>query len=207
VSNLDFFETPTGGTRLATPRTPTPARPRRRSVVLIVAFLGVAAALVTALVVLRPHPRDDRPVVLPERLASLPAAETRFQFADGGDWRTQLAKAFGDHPFDGRSFRGVRPGPVMNLVVVRTDSREEADPGLGRAPYTKFGDVSCTHTFQLPGGVVQGQDRPKPFSRDWMLLCWRARETLTVSVLVLASPPGYEQTAARAVDEVWALQK
>ena len=40
-----------------------------------------------------------------------------------------------------------------------------------------------------------------------MLLCWRARDTLTVSVLVPNSAPGYEQTAAQAVDEVWALEQ
>ncbi len=58
----------------------------------------------------------------------------------------------------------------------------------------------CTRTFQLADGVIPGQDRPKPFRSDRMLLCWRARDTLTVSVLVPNSAPDYEQTAAHAVE-------
>ena len=208
VSNLDFFETPVGGTRLtALPSSGTRARPRRRSMLLVAGFLGAAASLAAGFVVLRPHPRDDRPVVLPATLAGLSAAQTGLQFGQAGDLHAQWADTFGEHPFDARAFGGLRPGPLLNLVVVRTDSRGKADPGLGRPPYSSIGDVSCTRTFQFGDGVVPGQDRPKPFRSDRVLLCWRARDTLTVSVLVPNSAPGYEQTAAQAVDEVWALEQ
>jgi hypothetical protein len=207
VSNVDFFAAPGVGTTLATDRTPSPGPARRRSILLVAGLVAVAVSLVTGFVLLRPHPHDDRRVLLPDTLVGLQAAETGLQFAQSGDWSTQLAKTFGDHPFDGRAFGGVGPGPLVNLVVVRTDSRSEADPGLGRPPYTKIGHVSCTNTFQLPDGKVPGDDHPKPLRIERMLLCWRARETLTVSVLVTVSLPGYEQTAARAVDEVWALEQ
>jgi hypothetical protein len=206
VSNLDFFDSRTADTEAVAPPTyRVPANSRRRPALLLVGLLGAAASLATGLLLLRPHPRDDRPVVLPDTLVGLSPAETRLQFAQGGDWRTQLAQTFGDHPFDGRAFGGVRPGPLVNLVVVRKDSRDEGDPGLGRPPYSKFGEVSCTHWFQLPD--VLGQGESKPYRSDKMLLCWRASETLTVSVLMPLSPPGYEQTAAQAVDEVWALEQ
>lgn len=105
-------------------------------------------------------------MVLPDRLAGLPAAEATLQFADHVDWRTHLSETLGNQPLDGRAF-GVRPGPIVNLVVVRADSRGEADPALGRPPYLNIGDVSCTHTFQLAHGVERDQDR-------W---CWRVRRT------------------------------
>jgi hypothetical protein len=208
VSNLDFFEAPGGGTRRTPPPTSAaPARQHRRLALLIAGILVASASLATLLVVVRPHPRDDRPVVLPDTLAGLTAAEPGLQFGQAADLRTQWRDTFGDHPFDARAFGGVRPGPLVNLVVVRTDSRGEADLRLGRPPYTKFGDVSCTRTFQLPDSLVPGQDQPKPFHSDRILLCWRARTTLTVSVLVPTSPAGYEQTAAQAVEEVWALEQ
>ncbi len=43
---------------------------------LVAGFLGAAASLTAGLVVLRPRPLDDRPVVLPATLAGLPAAQT-----------------------------------------------------------------------------------------------------------------------------------
>jgi hypothetical protein len=205
VSNLDFFGTPVGDTVLSTPLTPTPAPTRRRPALFIAGALAVVAALVIGFVVLRPHPQGDRSVVVPDTLAGLPAAETALQFADRAGWRKTATETFGDTPLGGRAFGSLRPGFLVNLVVVRADSRGEADMALGRPPYTKIGQVSCTRTFQLPDGVLPGQEHPLPHLSESMLLCWRARDTLTVSAMVLAGPAGYEQAMARAVDEVWAL--
>jgi hypothetical protein len=206
VSNLDFFGTPAGDTVLSTAQlaTPAPAPRRRRAALLIAMAVVVVAASVTGFVVLRPLRGDERPV-LPETFAGLQPAETRLQFADRAGWKKTATETFGDAPIGGRAFGGLRPGFLVNLVVVRADSRGEADPALGRPPYTKIGHVSCTRTFQLPDGVLPGQEHPLPHLSESMLVCWRARDTLTVSVMVLGGPAGYEQTGARAVDEVWAL--
>jgi len=168
----------------------------------------VAAVLLAAgFVVLDRGPRDDRPVVLPDTFAGLSPATAQWQFADRGDWRSQLTDTYGGHPFAGRAFAAAQPKILVNLVVVRTDSRDKADPALGRPPFTQIGQVTCTHTFELGGDLPEGVEDPGPFRKDSMMLCWRARETLTVSAFVLIGGLGLEQATARAVDEVWALQQ
>ena len=112
----------------------------------------VAAAflIAAAFVVMDHEPLDDRPVVLPDTCAGLSPADARYQFADQGDWRSQLTKEYGGHPLDGRAFAAAQPKVHANLVVVRTDSRDKGDPALGHPPFTQIGDVTCTtHTFQL----------------------------------------------------------
>jgi hypothetical protein len=168
-------------------------------------MVAIVAVLIAGVVVLRPHDSDNRLIVLPATLAGLRPSEPGLQFAQSGDWRTQLEKKFGDHPFDGRAYGAARPGPLVNLVVVRKDARHEGDPALGRPPYTQIGDVSCTRTFQLPDSSDSSDELSKPWRSNSMMVCWRAGETLTVSVMVQLSPAGYEQTAATAVDDVWAL--
>ena len=183
MSNVDFFSAQVGPAQPAVPAQQPAPRQRRRLLMAGVA-LGAGVLLLGAFVVLDRGPRDDRPAVLPETFAGLSPADALYQFGDQGDWRSQLTKVYGDHPFAGRAFGAPRPTALVNLVVVRTDSRDEGDPALGRPPFTQVGEVTCTHTFELgdlPGDV--GDHRP--FRKDSMLLCWRASATLTVSALVL----------------------
>ena len=203
VSDLDFFGAPVRPQAETGP--PIRKAPARRHRTLLLAGLVVVALLCAGFMVLSSEPRDDRPVMLPDTLAGQPMAEQ--QFAEWPGWRTSMEELFGDHPFDGRAFGNPQSGVVMNLVVIRADSRDEVDAGLGRPPYTQIGEVSCTHTFQLDGEFSPAGQAPEPYVSDSMLLCWRARDTLTVSVLVLIGSQGYEQTAAQAVNEAWALQQ
>ena len=60
--------------------------------------------------------------------------------------------------------------------------------------------MTCTRTFHLP-------TQSGPTLNGAMMTCWRVSKKLTVSLQVLAAPRDYEDTAAAAVDQVWALQR
>ena len=190
------------------PRPPAPAR-RRAGLPPVAVVAGlvaavVAVALAAGFLLQRSGPVDRRPVVLPDTLAGLPPVEATWQFANS-DWRGQLRDVTASTPSTGGPTAACRPGPLINLVVVRGDFRGESDAGLGRPPYTEIGEVSCTHTFQLPDlGVTDGD--PKPFTKDSWLVCSRESDRLTVSAFVIIGGDGYEQEAAAAVDQTWALQ-
>jgi hypothetical protein len=204
VSDLDFFS------GLVTPPAesgqpiPKHAPDRRHRALLISGVVAAVAVLCAGYVLLRDEPRDDRPVVMPDTLVAQPEAEV--QFAEYG-WRTSMEEQWGDHPFDGRAFGSFQARVLMNLVVIRGDSRDEGDVGLGRPPYTQFGEVTCTHTFQFDAESSPDGEDSEPYHSDRMLLCWRARDTLTVSVLLPLGGEGFETAAAQAVDGVWALNQ
>jgi hypothetical protein len=101
----------------------------------------------------------------------------------------------------GRAYSGSAL-PRYNVVVVRDDATDVGDAALGRAPWTEHGEVSCTHTFDF--GLGDGEQLS-----DRTLLCLRAGDTLTVSVLVLggADGTGDVDVAVRGVNEVWELQQ
>lgn len=199
VTNIDTLQVEADEPASAAP---APASGHRRTAVIVAAVVAGTVALVTLFLLQRaPEPVvDTRPVVLPKTLQGLPMADS--QFADTG-WRTTMRDAksgFGDHPFDGRSYQATKRGPMVNLVVVRDDAQDKGDLYSEHKPFTTIGHVSCRHPFPI--------DRPVGTAgRDNVLTCWRASETLTVSVLVLPAPPGYEKTMAKAIDEVWALQQ
>jgi hypothetical protein len=205
VSNLEFFGGSVEPGAASVPATPSQAV--RRRALPVIGFVVAALVVGSGWVMLSRESRDDRAVVLPDTFAGLPAAETRLQFGEGAEWKKGLGETFGNRPIGGRAFGSVRPGPLVNLMVVRADSRDAADPALGRPPYTQIGKVSCTHTFQFGNGAAPGgEDRP-PRRNDKMLLCWRAGDLLTVSALIFIGGQGVEQTAAQAIDAVWALQQ
>jgi len=162
----------------------------------------VAAALVVLVVLalqLRPRTADTRPVVLPDAFAGWTSAPQAQQFAQAGDWRGQSAHAYGGNAYDGHAYGTRLPVNLLNLVVARTDATGFGDVGLGVAPFTAHGDVRCTRTFHLPDGTTAS--RPS----SGMLMCFRADEHLTVSVVGLGQEQDESRIAA-GIDDVWGLQ-
>lgn len=176
----------------------------------------VAGAVVAVLVAgvagltLRPPPHSDAPVVVPETLLGMPVSPYDFAqdgWADGWDV---------DGALGGRAYRSTAgTGPQLNLVVARQDISGDADPGdVGMAGGVDetIGAVSCTeqvdYSNREPDAMPAGVAAPVPGRTDFMLICWRSRDDLTVSVLLLGRDRaglGSSQLAA-AVDEVWTLQ-
>lgn len=184
--------------RVATPPVPVlPTRRRRWPIAVGVALLLVG--LVAGALHLRSVQRDTRPVVLPDTFAGWTKAPPAQQFAETGDWRTQLAKAYAGNAFDGRAYGTRRPVQLLNLVVARSGDTGVGDVRLGQAPYTEHGDVRCTHTFTMPDGTGPAKEAAG------MLLCFRAEGQLTVSVLALGNDQD-EARIADGIDDVWDLQ-
>jgi len=184
--------------QVASPQVPSPPVPRPRWLI----ALGVAILLVglaTAALHLRSQQRDTRPVVLPDTFAGWTTAPQAQQFAETGDWRTQLAKVYAGNAFDGRAYGTRRPVQLLNLVVARSGDTGVGDVRLGVAPYTEHGEVRCTHTFTMPDGAGPAKEAAG------MLLCFRAETQLTVSVLALGNDQDEARIAA-GIDDVWALQ-
>ena len=156
--------------------------------------------LLVAVVVLavrhRPAPFDGRPVVLPVTLDGLRPSQGAAQFGTDDNWRSMMTQGFGARPFDGRQYGSPAGGRVINLTVVRGTSDTYGDIHLADAPFTDVGDVRCTHTFDL---ASKG-----PTTRASMLICFRARDTLSVSVFLIGGGEGYELRAAGLIDAVWA---
>lgn len=203
VSNGDFFAPALSERRpVALPPPPEPA-PRARRWWLVAGAMVALLALVAAVVHLRRPPQDHRPVVLPDQIQGLALAPDVDQFA-APDWRDSLREKLGDMPFDGRRYGTIAEQLVVNVTVMRGTSDEAGDARLGGEPYTTYGEVRCTHTMVLPAAANGGTEKVTTLTH-W-LLCVRTRDTLTVTVLVLMGAEEWEEQAARAVDDVWALQ-
>ena len=182
------------------------APPGRARPWLLVAAVVALAALVAAIVVLRPHPRDDRPVVLPDTLGGLAVAPAIDQFIDRANWRgTTGDPAYGDHPYDGRVYGHIpgRPLVMVYLLVGRTGSSDLPDIRNTRAPFRTYGAVTCSRSFEYPD-APEGQKTVTNATRR--VVCFRQRGTLTVSVLSeFADAATFEPQVAAMVDEAWDL--
>lgn len=190
---------------------PPRPRPSRRLVVVLAGVTALVVAAVVAVVALRPPPHSDEPVAIPPTLLGMPVSPLDFAARPG--WDEQM----GFHGATGG--RGYAPAPEVapqaNLVVVRQDVSGDddlGDVGMAGDVEQRFGAVSCTSTLDfsnVPDDVAQdyGLD-DGPVATDQNLVCWRADETLTVSVFVIGMriAPFVAADVAAAVDEVWALQ-
>ena len=189
---------------------PPRPRPSRRLVVVLAGVTALVVAAVVAVVALRPPPHSDEPVVIPPTLLGMPVSP--YDFAEDGwaeGWEI-------DGSVGGRAYRSATgTGPQLNLVVARQDITGDDDPGdVGMAGDVEeqHGAVSCTQQVDYsnsdPDEAPDGLPELLPGRSDFMLICWRSRDDLTVSVLLLGRDRAGLGAAdvAAAVDEVWALQ-
>ncbi|GAB4065744.1 hypothetical protein GCM10028777_16310 [Angustibacter speluncae] len=179
-------------------------------VVAVAGTLALVVAAVVAVVALRPPPHSTEPVVIPQFLLGMPVSPYDFAqdgWADG--WEL-------DGTVGGRAYRsGANTGPQLNLIVARQDITGDDDPGdVGMAGDVeeRFAAVSCTQQVDYsnsdPDDLPEGMPALPPGRSDFMLICWRSRDDLTVSVLLLGRDRAGLGSAdvAAAVEEAWALQ-
>ncbi len=86
-------------------------------------------------------------------------AEAGLQFSTHEEWQQVMREEFGDRGWGGRAYGG-KPGPLAHLTVIRSRTDTAGDLKLAHAPYTEFGDVTCTHTFTF--GPLPGESRTTP---------------------------------------------
>jgi hypothetical protein len=204
-ARLGFDVTPEPVVALPPPR----PRPSRRAVLVVAATLVAVLAAVAAVVTLRPPTHSDEPVVVPETLLGMPVSRTDFAATPGWSDGWELDGAVG-----GRGYAaGDAVLPGANLIVARQDISGDDDPGdVGMAGDVeqRFGEVSCTQQLDFSSSADVDADPGfdlEPYRSDSMLVCWRSRSDLTVSVLLLGLDRGFGAAdVAAAVDEVWALQ-
>lgn len=191
---------------------PPRPRPSRRVVFVVVGTLVVVLAAVVAVVALRPPPHSDEPVVIPQTLLGMPASRLDFAATPGWSDGWELDGAVG-----GRGYAPVGAiVPQANLIVVRQDvsgDDDAGDVGMAGDVEQRFGEVSCTQQLDFSSsdpeelGSDLGLPALEPHRSDSMLVCWRARSDLTVSVLLVGLDRGFGAAdVSAAVDEVWALQ-
>ena len=204
MSNGDFFAPPLSERRpVELPPPPEPA-PRTRRWWLVAGAVVALRALVAAVVHLRRPPQDHRPVVLPDQIQGLALAPEADQFALNSDWRPEMRSVLGDMPFDGRRYGSLAEHLVVHVMVMRGTSDDAGDARLAGGSFTTYGDVRCTHTIVVP--AMPNGEPARESTQAGRVLCLRTRDTLTVTLLVLIGAEEWEEQAARAVDEVWALQ-
>ncbi|WP_426560696.1 hypothetical protein ACPPVT_12520 [Angustibacter sp. McL0619] len=178
----------------------------------------VAAVIATVLLAVvgwrATHRPNLTPVVLPDSFASYGPLQDGVDFAkDDGptSWRTSAKGTLGGNAFDGRAFGNVRSGgPMLNVVVARTDLTDKLDVALAAPPYTMFGSVTCTQTVDLASAARKRNQTPKdlpgPRFNARSVLCWRATDDVSVSAFGLLASADLMPRVAAAVDEVWELQ-
>lgn len=217
MPDYDFFTTPAvpaaagfDPLRRSTHEPPSSPRARRRPTgrqvlvgAVLLALAGGAASVISS-----SGPVDRRAVVLPATLLDLPRATGGVDFGSGEQWRSAMAEDVGPHPFAGRGYSNGRV-PLANLTVARMDAGGIGDVALAAPPFTSHGATSCTQTFDLGARdeVHDSEDDGESSivrNDNWML-CWRAGDELTVSVLVLGGD-GDSVRVADAVETVWDLQ-
>lgn len=216
ASPATFGSAPSVGAQAGPPAQPMPWRTtprRRRRWPWLVAGALVLAVVAGAVWWFQaqppdPGPANRTPVVLPATLGGHPFDE-EFNFATA-EWLELVGDEFygDDHAFGGasymsRSARGGIQAPMFNLIVARGYFPEATDIELARAPFTTHGTVTCTNTFEYPDTDTTAGER---LVSDNVVLCYRAEQHLTVSVMVIGASKVPRDQIAGAVEEAWAQQ-